>query len=317
LAKIALEVERALAQRALTGARGRVTGRQLARGEGWTVEDVICTSGPQDRPFEEHHAHVSIGIVAAGTFQYRSAAGSELMTPGSLLLGNAGQCFECGHEHGSGDRCLAFRYAPDYFERLAADAGASGATRTFRLLRLPPLRRLAPLVARACAGLAGSAAVAWEEVSVHLAAQVVQLVNALRADGSGAPGNAVARVTRTVRAIERRPSARLTLEWLAREAGLSPYHFLRTFERVTGVTPHQYVLRARLREAALRLAAERARIIDIALDCGFGDVSNFNRSFRAEFGVTPRAYRLRAGPGWKRQPHAPTQDPGRRVPWTP
>src|SRR5207247_1546822 len=143
------------------------TGRQLARGEGWTVEDVICTSGPQDRPFEEHHAHVSIGIVAAGTFQYRSAAGSELMTPGSLLLGNAGQCFECGHEHGSGDRCLALRSAPAHFERLAADAGASGAPRTFRLLRLPPLRRLAPLVARACAGLAGSAAVAGEEVSVH------------------------------------------------------------------------------------------------------------------------------------------------------
>src|SRR5437762_6191976 len=54
LAKIALEVERAVAQRALTGDRGRVTGRVLARGEGWTVEDVICTSGPQDRPFEEY-----------------------------------------------------------------------------------------------------------------------------------------------------------------------------------------------------------------------------------------------------------------------
>src|SRR3989442_6193285 len=48
---------------------------------------------------------------------------------------------------------------------------------------------------------------------------VVQLVSALRADGSGAPGNAVARVTRTVRAIERHPSARLTLGRLAREAG--------------------------------------------------------------------------------------------------
>jgi len=309
LVKIALAVERAVAQRALTGDRGRVTGRVLARGEGWTVEDVICTSGPQDRPFEEHHAHVSIGIVAAGTFQYRSAAGRELMTPGSLLLGNPGQCFECGHEHGSGDRCLAFRYAPDYFERLAADAGASAATQAFRLLRLPPLRRLAPLVAHACTGLAGSVAVAWEEVSVHLAAQVVQLVSALRADGSGAPGNAVARVTRTVRAIERHPSARLTLGRLAREAGLSPYHFLRTFERVTGVTPHQYVLRARLREAALRLAAERAKIIDVALDCGFGDVSNFNRSFRTEFGVSPRAYRLQTGPGWKRQHRGSAQDP--------
>jgi AraC-like DNA-binding protein len=99
-----------------------------------------------------------------------------------------------------------------------------------------------------------------------------------------------------VRAVERHPDAGLTLARLARESGLSPYHFLRTFERLTGLTPHQYVLRARLREAAIRLAVteKRARILDIALDSGFGDVSNFNRSFRAEFGVSPRAYRQRA-----------------------
>jgi len=47
--------------------------------------------------------------------------------------------------------------------------------------------------------------------------------------------------------IDRNPSSRLTLGSLAREAGLSPYHFLRTFERLAGLTPHQYVLRARLR----------------------------------------------------------------------
>jgi len=75
---------------------------------------------------------------------------------------------------------------------------------------------------------------------------------------------------------------------------LSPYHFLRTFERLTGVTPHQYILRARLREAALRLA-EPGRVLDIALDCGFGDLSNFNRTFRAEFGVSPRIFRLQSG----------------------
>jgi AraC-like DNA-binding protein len=101
----------------------------------------------------------------------------------------------------------------------------------------------------------------------------------------------VARVTRAVRLVERRPDDALTLGTLATEARLSPYHFLRTFERLTGVTPHQYVLRARLREAATRLAAERGKVLDIALDAGFGDVSNFNRSFRSEFGVSPRAYR--------------------------
>src|SRR5438874_10319360 len=147
LAKIAVDLERALAQDAQSGARGHLTGRVLAQGDGWTVEDVICTSGPHDRPFEERHSHVALAIVAAGSFQYRATAGRELMTPGSLLLGNAGQSFECEHAHGAGDRCIAFRYAPGYFERLAADAGPSGAKPAFRPLRLPPLRGLSPLFA--------------------------------------------------------------------------------------------------------------------------------------------------------------------------
>jgi AraC-like DNA-binding protein len=83
----------------------------------------------------------------------------------------------------------------------------------------------------------------------------------------------------------------LTLGSLAHEAGLSPYHFLRTFQHLTGVTPHQYILRARLREAAIRLLAREEKVLDIALDCGFRDVSNFNRAFRAEFGITPLVYR--------------------------
>jgi len=212
------------------------------------------------------------------------------MTPGSLLLGNAGQCFECGHEHGAGDRCLSFRYAPNYFESLAADTVALGAKPEFRTLRLPPLRALSPLLARACAGLARGVDMPWEEIGVQLAAQTVQLAGGVD-DRSATPPGAMARVTRIVRTIDRHPDARLTLGSLAREAGLSPFHFLRMFERVTGVTPHQYILRARLREAAMRLADPQAKVLDIAFDCGFGDLSNFNHAFRAEFGVSPRAYR--------------------------
>ncbi len=297
MAKIAVDLERALARRAADGAAGKAEGRVLAQGDSWAVEDVICTSGPEDRPFEEHHADVAIAIVAVGSFEYRSAAGRELMTPGSLLLGSLGHSFECGHRHGAGDRCLSFRYSPAYFERLAADAGAPAGTPGFRALRLPPLRGLAPLVARACAGLATGGGVPWEELGVRLAAQAVQLASGRGPDPRGAPSGAEARVTRIVRAIERRPDAALTLGSLAREAALSPYHFLRTFERATGVTPHQYVLRARLREAAMRLADEPARITDVALDCGFGDLSNFNRAFRGEFGVSPRTYRRQTTAG--------------------
>jgi AraC family transcriptional regulator len=291
LAKIAVELEQALARRAVNGAPGQARGRLLAQGDGWSVEDVVCTSGPQDRPFEEQYGHVAIAVVAAGSFQYRSTTGRELMTPGSLLLGNAEECFECGHEHGAGDRCLSFRYAPDHFEKIAS---AAGARPNFRISRVPPLRVLSPLVARAFAGVAGSTGAPWEELSVQFAAKALRLAGGLSPEENDAPAGSEDRVTRAVRMIERHPDAELTLGRLALEAGLSPYHFLRTFERLTGVTPHQYVLRARLRQAAMRLA-EPTSVLDIAFDCGFGDLSNFNRAFRAEFGVSPRAYRAQMG----------------------
>ncbi len=318
MAKIAVELEQALARRAATGAAAcHPTCRVLARGDGWAVQDLICASGPQDPIFEERHGDVSIAMVLAGTFQYRGSAcqsfangssakrgsvksGSangairnELMTPGSLLLGNAGQNFEVGHEHAAGDRCLSFQFAPEYFERIASDAGVKKSERGFRVLRLPPLRELSSLIARARAGLEYSADTPWEELSVELAAATVRLERGISSRAENAPPSAIARVTRSVRAIERRPDGALGLGGLAREAGLSPYHFLRTFERLTGITPHQYVRRARLRDAASRLAAEREKVLDIALDCGFGDVSNFNRAFRTEFGVSPLRWKAR------------------------
>lgn len=123
----------------------------------------------------------------------------------------------------------------------------------------------------------------------------MQLERGIPPSFTDAPPSAVARVTLALRRIKRNPGLDVTLGDLAQEARLSPYHFLRTFERLTGLTPHQYVLRTRLREAAVRLAVEREKVLDIAFDCGFGDVSNFNRVFRSEFGVSPRMYRLQTG----------------------
>ena len=75
LAKIAVELEQALARRAATGAAAcHPTCRVLARGDGWAVQDLICASGPQDPIFEERHGDVSIAMVLAGTFQYRGSA---------------------------------------------------------------------------------------------------------------------------------------------------------------------------------------------------------------------------------------------------
>ena len=286
MAKIAVALEQALARRRLRGEAGRPTPRVIAGGAGWSVADVLCTSGPQDRPFEEQHTRYSIAMVVAGTFQYRSPLGAGLMAPGSVMLGNPGMPYECGHEHAEGDRCVVFWYEPDYFEELTGVR--------FRVAHVPPLRDLAPLVVNAGAGAIGARDVAWEELAVQVAARTAGLAARQSSNHDALPGNAAARVTRAIRGIDERPDANLKLTALARESGLSAYHFLRTFERCTGVTPHQYVLRTRLRQAATQLVTESRKVIDVALDSGFGDVSNFNRAFRTEFGMSPRSYRQHA-----------------------
>jgi AraC family transcriptional regulator len=122
-------------------------------------------------------------------------------------------------------------------------------------------------------------------------------VRAMDEAGEEAPTTATrdaARVAGVLRSLEARTAELLTLGDLARAAGLSRYHFLRTFKAVTGVTPHQWLLRARLRDAAERLVTSRAPVTEIALDVGFEDLSNFIRTFRTEFGVSPSRYRAGA-----------------------
>ena len=268
-----------------TGA-GSTVGTELAGGDGWWVRDILCTAGPSDRPFEERHASVSISIVLTGTFMYRSELGSCVMSAGALVLGDVGKTFECSHRYGEGDRCLSFQFAPALFERLAWDAGARGVA--FERDRLPPLRVLAGPIARARTALARAGS--FEEIALDLAAAVVRTTRAVERDAAPSTSDAN-RIAPVLRELEAHAAEPRTLADLAAAARLSRYHFLRTFRGVTGVTPHQWIVRARLRDAAARLTTTRAPVTEIALDVGFDDLSNFVRSFRAEFGRSPRQYR--------------------------
>ena len=155
--------------------------------------------------------------------------------------------------------------------------------------RLPPLRALSNLTARA--RMAMREPQAMEEVAFELAGAAAALAGRERG------GNAVqhhGRMAPVLRYMAEHSAAPHTVAGLARMAKLSPYHFLRSFKAVTGVTPHQWLLRARLRAAAEKLAATKTPVTEIALDVGFEDLSNFTRTFRAEFGASPREFRQAA-----------------------
>ena len=83
----------------------------------------------------------------------------------------------------------------------------------------------------------------------------------------------------------------LSLDEMAQSVGLSTAHFARMFRRSTGETPHQFVLRQRIERAKTMLRAPNARVLDVAVACGFKTQQHFAQVFRDVCGVSPTAYR--------------------------
>ncbi len=98
------------------------------------------------------------------------------------------------------------------------------------------------------------------------------------------------RLRRTIDYIETNLTGDLRLEEMAENAQMSPYTFSRLFTQAAGLTPHQYVLRARIKEAKRMLREGKASIADVSLQLGFSDQSHFTRVFHKITGVTPRQF---------------------------
>jgi len=104
-------------------------------------------------------------------------------------------------------------------------------------------------------------------------------------------GLGAARLRRVTEFIQAGLEHDLTLVDLAQSVGLSTAHFAVMFRKSTGETPHQFVLRCRMERATEILRTGKARIVDVAVACGFKTQQHFARVFRQMYGATPREYR--------------------------
>lgn len=252
------------------------------------IFDYRCTAQPHDKPFVEVHDSQSVAYVRKGSFGYRVRGQSFDLVAGSTLVGHPGDEYLCTHEHVCGDECLAFRLTPAFAESMGAARGA------WRSRGVPPLPELMVLGELAQAALEGRSDVAVEEAGLWYVARFVEIVTG-KAHASPAPAaRDRRRAVETALWLDAHAHEPIDLARAARQTGLSAFHFLRLFERVVGVTPHQYLVRARLRRAARLLAADARPITQVAFDAGFGDLSNFVRSFRRVAGISPRRFRQAA-----------------------
>jgi AraC family transcriptional regulator len=100
------------------------------------------------------------------------------------------------------------------------------------------------------------------------------------------------RLRRVVAQIADRLSDNLSLEQLAGEAGMSPFHFSRAFKAAVGKSPLQYIIGTRVAQAQTLLKTTRMPVAEVAFRVGYADVSRFGQHFRRQTGTTPGAFRL-------------------------
>jgi AraC family transcriptional regulator len=260
----------------------------LLRSGSVRVDDFRCDVARSARPYVELHHGYSISYVRKGSFGYRARGQSFELVTGSVLVGSPGDEYLCTHDHAVGDECLSLHFTPEVVDTLGARAGV------WRASAVPPLAELMVLGELAQAAVEGRSDAGLDELGLWLAARFVETVTGTKRATGEAGARERRRAVDAAHWLDAHSHEAVDLDGAARQAGLSAFHFLRQFSKVLGVTPHQYLVRSRLRRAARLLADDGRSITDIAFAVGFGDLSNFVRTFHRAAGVSPRTFRRAA-----------------------
>jgi AraC-like DNA-binding protein len=205
---------------------------------------------------------------------------------GSLFVGSPGDEYRCTHDHHlQGDECLSFRFSPALAQSLSPDPSV------WQMVRLPPVSELMVLGELAQASAEGRSDFGIKEAALMFAARFVELASGRTRKAARIRPRDRRRAVEAALWIDAHAHEPIDLEQTAAHAGISAFHFLRVFGKATGVTPHQYLVRSRLRRAARLLAHDERPVTEIALEVGFSDLSNFVRTFHRAAGCSPGAFR--------------------------
>ncbi len=251
-----------------------------------SVTDYRCSAGPADTPFTEVHGGFSLAYVRRGSFGYHLGSKAFEFVAGSTLVGRKGDEYVCTHDHHlGGDECLSLQFTP------AALASVGAKDTVWHARCVPPLPELMVVGELVQTAAEGGSDIGLDEAGLLFVSRFVELVSGRRRKHGEPSQRDRRRAIEAALWLDAHAHRAVDLNQTARMAELSPFHFLRVFALVLGVTPHQYLMRSRLRRAARLLASDDRSITDIAFDVGFGDLSNFVRTFHRAARMSPRQFR--------------------------
>jgi AraC family transcriptional regulator len=232
-------------------------------------------------PTREHARTHAVNLVETGAFRVRTMGGWHAMNAGSVFVTKPGLEFSCAHnEDQPSDSCLSVRYSDQAVE--SARSMAMSAT-------VAPVRPLTNRQAFMQRGLLACGT--GDEARMEaLAGALLSSLSEKRARQSLFRPVRLAWyascVERAKAMIEARHTEPLSLSMLARDAGMSVFHFARVFAELEGQPPHRYLRDVRLANARTRLSGG-ASVTETCFAVGFGSLSHFVTTFRRRYGTRP------------------------------
>src|SRR5678816_2170432 len=255
---------------------------------------------PPDRvhrdPAEEVAATHSVSFVERGGYTLHQGKRRWRMDSTTIFVTSPGLRYRCSHhEQSPGDVCFSVHLSPDLVHDVRSTLGGRWNPRK---ITAKLTNRLAYLRQRLVETAIG------EDPDLSCPVLAGELL-AAGADGEPAPARLFrpgqlawyARRVEQARATLTEGYARhFSLGEIARDAGMSPFHFSRVFRELCGVPPHRFLLRVRLARAAERLSAGGG-VTDTCHATGFNNLGHFIRTFRRVYGVPPSRYRAPSSRG--------------------
>lgn len=245
--------------------------------------------------FSQHHLLLNLRETPMRVENWRDAAHRDfIFLPNEIVLTPAG--IRSGWHWHERSKVIVITIMPDMLDRFATSE--LGLVLGQRQLRDTPqaldadLCQSGTMLLDALRNRATGSEVMYESFARIFLVKLIQRYGELRSDALDfSRGFTASHYKRVLDFVAERFGGSITIEEMARVAGLSPAHFSRLFKEVLGDSPYQFVMDYRVEQAKRMLAEKGRSLADIALACGFADQAHFSRIFKRLTGQTPRSFR--------------------------
>lgn len=272
----------------------------------WGSETIVVHDRASSAAYSRHTAPLSLKVVRGGSERYNVHGFCEAVAPGEFLVVNDDQPYESAIDADEPVETMCVFFSrqeardaarlPLTDAALVDDPEADGSKFEFPAVKRRSGSRLSHLT-DAILTMRGAPTLARQEFSARLLAALVdherphwRTKDKLDALRHSTRAELYRRCLIGRAYIDAGFEADITLPDIARAAGLSRTHFLRSFARCFGETPYQALRRRRLERAAELLRSGPASVTDVALAVGYNNFSAFARAFRAFHGVSPSMF---------------------------